>query len=90
MALEAVRELLEYYIAVRLAMAFLALRNSSVFCVAFCAGNLAVLTGGCSDFVVYRTVASPAYIILRRLWIRYLQRVVGGMTGQTLFIFLSL
>ena len=81
MALKAVRELLEHYLAVRLAVTVLALRNSSVFCVAFCAGNLAVLTGGCSDFVVYRTVASPAYIIFRRLGIRYLQRVVGGMTG---------
>jgi hypothetical protein len=64
MALETVRELLEHYVAVRLAMTVLTLWNSSVLCMAFCTGNLAMLTDGCSDLVIYLAMARSAYIIL--------------------------
>ena len=83
MALEAVRELLEHYLSVRLAVAILALRNISVLRMAFCTGNLTMLTGRCTDFVVYLAVATTAYRILGSLRILYLQRVVCRMAGQT-------
>lgn len=85
MALEAVRELLEHHLAMGLAVAFLALRNVSVPCVALCAGNLAVLARGCPDLFVHRSVACTADIVLRRLRVRYLQRIMHRVAGQTFF-----
>ena len=81
MALEAVRELLQHYLTMRFTMAFLTLWNSSVFCMAFCTGNLTVLARGLLNLVVYLTVACSADFILGRFRIRNLQRIVSRMTG---------
>ena len=79
MALEAVRELLQHYLTMRFTMAFLTLWNSSVFCMAFCTGNLTVLARGLFDLVVHLAVASAADFVFGRLRIRDFQRIVSRM-----------
>ena len=84
MALQTVREFLEYHLTVRLTMAFLALRNVFMLgMVAFCAGYLSVLAGSSFYLVINRRMTSSAYFILYRISITDLERRVYGMTGQS-------
>jgi hypothetical protein len=89
MTLQAVRELLENYLAMWLAVAFLALRNILVPCMAFGACHIVMPALRLGDLLIFLCMTGGAYLVLCSIRISYLKRRVCGMARKTLFHSLS-
>ena len=84
MALQTIREFLEYYVTMGFAVTILTLRNIFVACVTFCTGNLPVFAFRIFNFIVDGAVASATHFIRSIFRIFDDQRSVRGMTDQTI------
>jgi len=85
MTLQAIRELLEHDFAVRLAVAFLTLRNVPMLCVTLCACYLAMSALCLFYLLILLSMTGRAYLILCGIRIRYLEGFVHRVTCKTLF-----
>ena len=63
MALQTIREFLEYYITMRFAVAIFTFRNIFVPGMTFCTGNLSMLACRSLDLTQYSAMTSAAYLI---------------------------
>lgn len=84
-ALQAVRELLKHYFAMRLTMAFLTLWNVFMSRMALCARYLPVSALRILYLLVFLSMTGGADFVLCGIGVRYLERLMHGMACQTFF-----